>query len=231
MNKSPKVKRSHESLTLLWATGLAITLFVTSVFQSWSKYADILKQDVVYFIFSMLLAIFSFGLFIMYAIATHHELNLLKDYLGEEDIPRVMPKTYLVIIGLSVLFGILIAVSDKLIIYSSIMVCYNLFDLWGGWQVSKQIGPSIDKKLASNQNKAYKQSLQTIKQFYFTMPTLPRVVTIMFINWIVVCLSLTYLLTSNELFRNTGYIILLMNIAFGEVIIHRWRVKSIYKLI
>jgi len=232
MNESSKKRRTYESFTLLWTTGLAITLFATSAFQSWSKYTNILKQDLSHFILSILLALFSFCLFVAYAIATHHELILLKDYIyiDEDNVTRVMPKTYLVIIGLAILFGALIAVSDKLVIYSSIMVAYNLFDLWGGWQVAKQIGLLLEKKLAITQDEKYKHALQTIKHFYFGNPTLPRIVIIMFFNWIVVCLSLAYYLTNNELLRNIGYIIILINIAAGEIIIHRWRFKSIYKL-
>ena len=217
-------------MTLLWTTGLALTLFAASAFQSWPKYTNLLKQDPFHFILSILLALFSFGLFVAYAIATHYELNILKDYLDEKDVPRVMPKTYLVVIGLAILFGALISVSDKLVIYSSIMVSYNLFDLWGCWQVAKQIGSPLEKKLAISQDKPYKQALQNIKYFYFGNPIFPRIVTIMFINWIVVCLSLAYFLTNNELLRNIGYIIILINIAVGEIIIHRWRAKSIYIL-
>lgn len=189
-----------------------------------------MHTDKVHFIFAVLLAIFSFGLLILYVIATHHELNLLNDYLGEDDIPRIMPKTYLVALGLAILFGALMSVTEKLLIYSIIMVSYNLFDFWGNWQVAKYIKLPLEKKLKASQDQELSQALQTIIDFYFGNPTLPRIVTIMFVNWIVVCLTLAYFYTNNEVLRNGGYALILVNIAVGEIVVHRWRFKTIYKL-
>lgn len=220
----------YDSLSTLWAISLGLFLAVTTLSLSWNKYISLMQTDKDLFILSSLLALFSLGLFIAYATATNHELNLLKDYLSEGQIPRIMPKTYLAAFGLAILFGILISVTENLLVYSSIMVSYNFFDLWGNWQVSKHIGPAIDNKLKTAKSTKLKQDLQTINDFYFRNPTLPRIVTIMFMNWIVVCLALTYIFTKNELLRNAGYILLFVNIAIGEIVVHYWRFKSIYKL-
>lgn len=225
-----KKRRIYDSLNSLWAITLALFLAALTLFLSWNKYASLMNTDKNLFILSSLLALLTFGLSIGYATATHYELNLLKDYIGEDSISRIMPKTYLVAFGLAILFAALISVTEKLIIYSIIMVSYNLFDLWGNWQVAHYLGPALDNKLKTTKNSKLKQDLQTINDFYFGNPTLPRVVTIMFMNWIVVCLALSYIFTKNELLRNGGYILLFVNITIGEIVIHYWRSKSIYKM-
>jgi len=179
---------------------------------------------------SVLLALCTFGLFCAYIIATHRELNLLNNYLGENVIPGINAKTYWVTFGLAILFGALIALSRNLLAYSAVMVTYNLFDLWGNWQVAKTIGPPLERKLQIKQDKGLRRSLQTIRDFYFGNPTLPRIVTIMYMNWIVVCLALAYFLTDKDSLRTYGYVLLLANITIGELIIHRWRWRSISKL-
>ncbi|MDH3997434.1 MAG: hypothetical protein OET90_01225, partial [Desulfuromonadales bacterium] len=212
MNKNHKNRRTYETLTLLWSTALTFTLFATSVFQSWDKFTALMHKDFIHFILSISLALLSVVLFFAYITATHHELNLLKDYINEDDVQRIMPKTYFTIFGLALLFGAFIAVSDKLLIYSSIMVIYNLFDIWGGWQVAKKLKNPIEKKLKESCDRYQTKSLQRIKAFYFEKPTIPRVVTLMFINWIVVCMSIAHYYSGNEYFRSLGYIIIITNV-------------------
>lgn len=230
MTKKSKKRGTYKSLENLWMAGATFTLFSTSVFQSFGKYADLIRQDKILFIQSSILALFTFALFVAYWIATHYELNLLSEYFDEDDMPRIMPKTYIVVVGLAILCGALIAVSHKILIYSIIIVSYNLFDLWGGWQVAKTLAPGLEKRLATDLNKDEREDLETIKSYYFSNPTLPRVVTLMFVNWVVVCLSLSYYYTNLMILRNIAYILIMVNIASGEVVIHYWRMKSIYKL-
>jgi hypothetical protein len=225
-----KQRRIYDSLLSLWGITLALFLAVTTLLLSWNKYILLMQSDMNLFILSSLLAVITFGLFVAYATATHLELNLLRDYLGEDHVPRVMPRTYLAAFGLAIIFSVLLSITEKLFAYSIIMVFYNLFDLWGNWQVAQHIRPAIDDKLKTTKDTKQKQDLKTINDFYFGNPTLPRVVTIMFMNWIVVCLALSYMFTKNELLRNGGYILLVVNITIGEIVVHYWRFKSIYKL-
>jgi hypothetical protein len=230
MRKTKKKKTIYDYLSKSWAfyCGLAVTAM--AVFLSWSKFTDIMHSDIHLFFLAVMLSAFTFGLFFAYARATNNELNLLNDFLGEEFIPRIGIKTDFIALGLAILISALIALSANLIAYSVVMVVYNIFDIWANWHVAQIIGPAFEKKLQKERDEKQLQSLKIIKSFYFDNPTIPRIVTIMFFNWIVICFALSYYFTSNELLRNCGYLILLANIAGGEIIIHFWRWRSIYKL-
>lgn len=230
MEQIPEKKKIYESLNIMWTLAIGITFTLLATFLAWDKYINLMRSDIHLFILSALLAALTLGLFFAYAIATRHELNLLNYYIGEDYFTIVGPKTYLIGFALALLFSVLIALSTNLIAYSIVMVSYNLFDLWANWTVAENIGPAIEKKLHEEQNEELRQPIHVLKSFYFDNPTIPRIVTIMFVNWIVICLALSYYFTGNELLRNCGYIILLINIASGEIVVHYWRWRSIYKL-
>ena len=180
------------------------------------------------FALTILLALVTFFLFFVYIMATHHELHLLNYQIGDNAIPLMKPSIYVVSFGLAILFSALFASCRNLLVYAAIMVVYNLFDLWGNFEVLKKIGPPLEKKLALAKTQAEREPLQTLRSFYFERPTLQRIVTIMFMNWVVVCLGLVFLLTRDASFRNAGYVLLMLNIIGGEVVVHTWRARSIY---
>ncbi|PKK82320.1 MAG: hypothetical protein CVT49_14440 [candidate division Zixibacteria bacterium HGW-Zixibacteria-1] len=117
---------------MLWAAGMAITFFLAALIPSWDKYARLFTSDLVLFIESATLGLITFLLFLRYAIASHHELTMLAQYLNESTAPRIKAKTYLVIFLLAIFFGFLISFTDNLQIYTGVYLLYILFDLWGG---------------------------------------------------------------------------------------------------
>ena len=126
---------------------------------------------------------------------------------------------------LALFFGMLISISHLILIFSIIIVFYNLCDVWGGWQVSKTIRPLIDRKLAMDDCIEEKEIIKTLKLYYFGNPTLQRVITIMFCNWIAVCMSLIFYFDHNPLFRNIAYSLIILNIIISEIVIYLWRKK------
>lgn len=230
MIKTQRRPRTVESLYVIWGASVALTLFAVSSFLSWPEFRTLYASDRLHFALSASLALITFALFCAYVMATFNEINVLNQFIGEDPIPRVKPKVVLIAFGLAILFGALIALSRELIAYATITVCYNLFDLWGNWEVARQIGPPIQRKLQEKRNNDFKQGLRTLQDFYFRYPTIPRVVTIMFVNWIVVCLALSYYFTGDNTYRTLGYSLLLANIVIGEIVIHYWRWRTIYRL-
>ena len=222
--------RTVESLYVLWGVSIALTLFAVGFFLSWSEFRSLLASDRLHFALSAILALMTFALFWAYLAATFNELNLLDHFLGEKPIPRVKPKVIVIAFGLAILFGALIAVSRELILYAAILVLYNLFDFWGNWEVAKQIRSPIEKKLQTKGNDDSKAGLGIMHAFYFGYPVLPRIATIMFVNWIVVCCALSYYFTNESTFRTVGYCLLIANIAIGELVVHYWRWRTIYQL-
>ncbi|MEW5924032.1 MAG: hypothetical protein AB1746_08600, partial [Candidatus Zixiibacteriota bacterium] len=220
--------KSYQTLNMLWAAGMAITFFLAALIPSWEKYTRLFSVDFVLFLESSILGLITFILFLRYAIASHHELTMLEEYLNGSTAPRVKAKTYLVIFLLAVFFGFLISYTDSLEIYTSVYLLYILFDLWGGWQVQVILRPLIDKRLAGNISEKDRKIIIEIEKFYFKHPVLQRIVTLMFVNWIVICLAIIAYMTTNEnlsFLRNLGYILLIANIIWGEILIFLWRYK------
>lgn len=164
------------------------------------------------------------------AAATHHELDLLRDYIGESEAPRIMPKTYIAVVLLALVFGLLITVSDKILWYSLVLVTYNLADLWGSWQVARILDPMIRRADAKALDSDDRRAVETIRHFYFDNPPLPRIVTMMFFNWVAVCCALSFRFTGLPVYRNAAYVIVLATTIGGGIVIQWWRARSIYTL-
>ncbi|MFA5353643.1 MAG: hypothetical protein WC291_05395 [Thermodesulfovibrionales bacterium] len=223
-----KKTSSFETLNTLWMTALAITFFVATLIPSWGKYIEIFQKDKMHFAESTTLAIVTFILFLRYAIACHYELGMLADHVDESSAPRIRAKTYVVIMSLALFFGVLISVSDKILIYAVLIVIYNLIDLWGGFQVQKILRPLIDERIGAEKSQQEIEILRTIDCYYFQNPTLQRIVTIMFVNWIAVCSALISSYEEkglSQIYRDIAYLILVLNIIISELFIFIWRKK------
>jgi hypothetical protein len=188
------------------------------------------ESDKLHFALSIGVALTTFSLFVGYAVATHHELSLLRDYIGDSEAPRIMPKTYIAVVLLALVFGLLITVSDKILWYSLVLVTYNLADLWGGWQVARMLEPMIKRAEAKTLDSEDRSAVETIRHFYFDNPTLPRIVTMMFFNWVAVCFALSFRFTGLPVYRNAANVIVLVTTIGGEIVIQWWRARSIYRL-
>ena len=215
----------YKTYITLWAIGLSFVFFTAATIQSWTKFSEIYLIDKIHFFLSISLAVVAFFLFIIYSIETYRELNLLNDYLDSKLSPRVKSKTFLTILILAIFFGTLISISHLIIAYSLILVVYNLFDLWGGWQVKKIIRPLIKNKLKKEVHKEEREIVTALYDYYFNNPTFQRVVTIMFFNWGAVCISIIFYFLNDSLYRNIAYVLIIFNIIIGEIIIYIWRRK------
>ncbi len=222
----------YKTYIALWGIGLTFVFFVASTIQSWSKFLEIFEVDKLHFFLSLTLAIVCFILLIIYSIETYKELNLLNDFLDGKRASRVQSKTYLTVIAIAIFFGALISITHMIIVFSIVIVFYNLFDIWGGWQVDKNIRPLIESKLKEKNEQEVENIVIAIKNFYFKNPTMQRDITIMFVNWIAISFSIVFYFTSENMYRNIAYTIIITNIIIGEIIIYYWRRKRdkiIYK--
>jgi|ERR1041385_7914434 hypothetical protein len=231
MAKKLPNRRVVDDLNVLWGSTMGVTAFAGALVFSYSDFVALYRTaSILHFSLCVLLALATFCLFFSYVIATQIEIKLLRDYLGESSFGRLKPKYYVICFGLAVLFGALIASSHKLLAYAGIMVIYNLFDFWGNWEVLKKIESAIDRKLHGRLDNSAAKAITIMRGFYFDNPTLPRIVTIMFVNWIVVCLALVELITHDVRWEDAGYLLIVINIVVGETVIYAWRTRSIYKL-
>ena len=90
--------------------------------------------------------------------------------------------------------------------------------------------PMIKRAETRSLNPVHRDAIETIRHFYFDNPTLPRIVTMMFFNWVAVCLAILFQFTGLPMYRNAAYVIVLATTIGGETVIQWWRARSIYKL-
>jgi hypothetical protein len=225
MNKFRETSPS-KTLQYLSAGAFMIVLFVAALIASWNKYVEMFEHDQLHFFESAILALLTFGLFIRYWIACNDELSMLTYYLDEPPTLRVKSKTYAVIILLAIFFGILMSSADRIIVYAALIVTYSLLDMWGSWQVLRAIEPLIDHKLATAEGDQRKIVLY-IRKYYFSNPTLQRIVTIMFASWIALVFAIMarYEKERSVSYEAVAYSILILNIVISEAVIALWRKK------
>ena len=124
---------------------------------------------------------------------------------------------------LALVFGILIAISHLIILYTALIILLNLTDLWGGWQGRQKITPVFEKKLSRPLSANQREVIRIIRDHYLGNPTLERVATIMFVNWVAFSVALVGHYENRPMLRDVAYVIVILNIAVGEYFIHRWR--------
>ena len=210
---------------------LVFSIFFALLFTSIPTYAELRLDNLPHFVVSIVLALLTFCLYCIYIISTHYEFDLLQNYIDDSDLTRVTPKNYFVAIGLAILFGTLMASAHNILLYAIIMVHMNMFDVWGGWQVARRLEPAFERAIESSEKNAKRiEEINTLKSYYLDNPTLPRVVTLLYANAVVVCLAIVYSYNANDTVHIASYILLTANIAIGEFVIFRWRKNSVYKL-
>lgn len=215
-----------QTLVLLWGIGLTVSFAVAALILGWSSFLDLLRRDPKLFFESILLAVTTFALFVMYAVATHSEIDLLKEYLDESSLDRPRHRVYYTIVLLGVFFGLLIALTRYIIPYLILMLLYDLTDLWGGRQVRVAVLRLIDQELRQRKpTESERKVLDHLHRFYAERPTFERIATVMFVNWIALTLAIVSALAANEWawLRELAFAIAIINIIVAEAVIFRWR--------
>ena len=221
MKKSKR--KTAETLNYLWAAGLAITLAVAFGIYTLNKYGDLVYGNVRFLAWTLALSAATVLLFTRYLTACHHELSLLEEYLGASSAPRVDPGVYYNVFLLAVVFGVLIAMSHLIMVYSALIIIFNLADLWGGWQGEQKIKPLFEKKLSQHLAPTERKIIEIIRYYYLGNPTLERVATVMFVNFIACSSALVAHFTGILWWRDLAYLIVILNICVGELVMYRWR--------
>ncbi len=217
-----KDRKAVETLNYLWAAGLAITLGVAFGIYSWGKIGGF-TQELRLLIEILALIATTVVLFVRYLTATHRELGLLAEYLNGSSAPRIGPSVYYAIFGLALVFGVLIATAHVIILYSAIILAYNIVDLWSGWLVRRNIAPLLEKKLSRHLSPEERDIVITIRDYYLGNPTFERGATLMFVDWIAFSLALVFHFTKLAWCRDLAYGIVILNLLAGEYVIYRWR--------
>lgn len=216
-------RKTAETLNYLWAAGLAITLAVAFGIYALNRYGELGRENVYLLARALALSVTTVVLFVRYLTATHHELGLLQEYLSGPSAPRIDPSAYYNVFLLAVVFGVLIAMSHLILVYSALIIVFSLLDYWGGWQGRRKITPLFDKKLSQHLSERERKIVEIIRHHYLGNPSLGRVTIMMFFNWVAFSLALVAHYERIERCRDLAYLIVILNIVVGEFVIHRWR--------
>ena len=214
---------------MLWGAALAFTLSVIAlVITLRIIWGFPFATDKIHFGSAIFLLLLTLILFFRYLTTPHYEMGVVAKYLDRSAVPAVRPKVYYLISSLAISFGILLSVSDNVLLFSAVMVHFNLVDMWANWEVNKELRRLIDPKLTDGRDSVSKEIVQILDRYYFENPILPRIAAILFVNWIAVSLAVVAFYEDESLsiiLRNTAYAVLYSNIIASEIVISRWRKK------
>ncbi len=175
---------------------------------------------------SILLLIETLILIVLWIQASLGELQMFQDYF-EEFVPPLPKSSFSIAVGIAIFLGMLGYFSDRIVIYSSIFVVFDLLCVWGGWIRASEFRAVLKRA----QNEASPEDIRRkgwdiIEIYELERPHVLRSVGFIFFSVISLILGLLGGLLyqpSTIWLISTSYIIMLLNIAFSEVIIMRWR--------
>ena len=177
---------------------------------------------------SILLFFETLVLILFWMKAAFDELQTLQDYFAEF-VPPIPKPTFTISVSIATLLGVLSYFSYNIIIYSSIFVCIKLFEIWGIWIRDSKLRNGLKRaRDETPPDDRRRNEWIIIEKYYLQRPQVPLAVTVLFFSFISVILGLLGELLSQPLtiwLLLSAYGIMLLNIAFAEVVYRNWRGK------
>jgi hypothetical protein len=222
-----------ERVKRLWDVGVAAVFAIAALSLGSQRFVSAFTAegfaDVPVSQISMLLFIETIALIFLWVKATSGEYQLLRDYLPEF-IPPVPKLSFLIVVMLAILLGLLCYFSDNLVVYSAIFACYILFVIWGMWIRDSRIRVVLHtaRSKASAKDERRKTWI-IIENYYFSKPQVPLAVSMLFFSFVALTMGLSAELLDRQPITtwllSAGYGVMVLNIAVPEVIYRIWRRK------
>ncbi len=214
----------EKTITMLWDVGLALFMAIAFFLASKDRYVALFRTDLRLFLGSLVLAALSVTLFFLYAFATRREIGLLSIYLNEADVPKLGSKPYVVVLLLAVYFGLLVNFSHNIVVFASILVTYNLVDIWGVRVATEKVKLPLRKTMEAGPSPEVQNGARVLHE-YFSRPMIERISTLMFFDFVALLLAVLskYEAGLSQILAPAAYIVVCANIAIGEFVIWRWR--------
>lgn len=223
-------KNNYTSIVNSWNIGIGLTLSVAAFFLGKSKFVVLYQENIYHFFSTLSLSIIALFQFFIYYIQTGREMTLLHNYIDADSIPRLKGKVYFTILGLAIVFGLLIAFSDDILIYCSVLLTFNFLDSMGEIQISAYTSDRISIELHKTKSKKDKNTFEALKEYF----NYRNIFTIQFlsytVNWIALVFAILFNFNHLELFRMIATTIIILNMIIGEIILHSRRFKRDKKL-
>jgi hypothetical protein len=187
----------------------------------WSIPAN--RQEVVPFAARWSLFLVLGGLAIRWVRATHHELNLWKQWL---DNPAIKGEVYATIVFLSLTLGVCLAYFYNTVLITLIFTAFLLLNYWGQWLSNDHIRRSLLQTRERQKSETHQAVLGVLERYWLQRPQLARITTLMFFSSVAFSIALAGAVQSGpgkQRFQLLASSILTVNILFGEIIIGWWR--------
>lgn len=136
-----------------WGYGLIIFIYTVAEYsQEWESlkyfFHPSLEPNKILFIFRVILFVELVILSSRWLIATINELDMWSnaglDWSHWTNSPFSRQNAYTALLGLGVLLGLLLASINNILILSSILSCYFLFNYWTQWLCSNHFGRALN---------------------------------------------------------------------------------------
>lgn len=166
--------------------------------------------------------------------ATSGEYQILRDNFPKF-IPPIPRSSFPIIIGLGILLGSLCYFSDRIVVYSAIFACFNLFVIWGIWVRDAKIKVALDRarEKAPAEHKRRKTWI-VIEKYYLERPHVQLAVTQLFFCFVALVLGLSGELLARQpvttQLLTAGYSVMVLNIVIPEIVYGNWRRKRDHAL-
>jgi hypothetical protein len=156
-------------------------------------------------------------------IATHYEFDMWVQWLEH---PFTKQETYVALLGLPVVMGLLLAFTYNIVIISGFMTVYFLVNYWTQWLANEHFKRAIHKTRQKHFSGTKHCVLQAMEHFWFKRPQLPRIKIMMLFSSVAFSLALAGAFQKERqklFFQLSAYAILILDIVVGEIVIASWR--------
>jgi hypothetical protein len=169
-----------------------------------------------------------FGTLMLISIWLHvaeGELQMFQDNF-EEFVPPISWSYFGMTVFFAIILGLLGVFSYRIVIYSSIYVCFKISEIWGGWIR----GSTLKAILAHARSNAPPEDIRRkrwdiIEKFEFEKPHLMLGVIVLSFSFVSLILGLLGEWLSSTIWLSSAYIIMLLGIIIAEWFLMRWRHK------
>jgi hypothetical protein len=153
------------------------------------------------------------------------EMRMLETYFRDY-IPPQPGKVHMWTVLFAVLLGVMGYYADRIEVFASLFVLYNLGDLWAHALRDKQL-KSVLRHIAAQPDPDQSKPRAAILQYYLDRPQVHRSATMMFFTFIALLLAQASLLCGEVAARPWlqvgAYGVIIINITISEIVIARWR--------
>lgn len=223
-----KAKSVHETwkqaTEIMIGAGISVAFFFIS---SEKLIAFVTKEPIVgvLAVLLLILTVVSFGLYIF---SMFNEMGIIFEYLSPSLAPRPGPSEFLRIIGIGVFYGALISVVTLPLFYCSLMILLIIFDIYFNQYLVRHVYMIIKQDVIENTIKT--TSLSILYDFYIIRPFFTRGTVLLCSYFIALILVIVNQYDPDEYLIWIAYILLIINIIYGELTIYKWRKKRDNKL-